>query len=161
MKMHGGFGLNFVNTYDLQWAEEYGLADTEVSFELTFERINALGGKIPRGIISYGHLPLMLCRNCPNKSAGIECSACKNSSKMKDRKGEYFYLKCDGICTEVLNCAALVVPEKETSTLLTDFNVLRFNVENYVENVENILALMQNSMLKTKITRGLYHRGVK
>lgn len=83
--------MNLVNTEDLLWAEEYGIEDVELSFELTFDRINRLGGSIPRGIISYGYLPLMLCRSCPNMSEGISCKSCKNQSKMTDRKGKRFF----------------------------------------------------------------------
>ena len=161
MTLHGGFGLNLVNTYDLLWAQEYGLKSVELSFELTFERINRLGGTIDRGIISYGYLPLMLCRNCPNKSSGIDCKTCKNQSKMQDRKGKRFYLKCNGCCTEVLNCVPLFIAEEEISKLSTSFNILRFTVENYVENVENIKDFNGFSMLKDKFTRGLYKRGVE
>lgn len=159
--LHGGFGLNLVNTFDLLWAQDYGIADVELSFELTYERINALGGEIKRGIISYGYLPLMLCRNCPNKSADINCKTCKNQSKMTDRKGEKFLLKCDGNCTEVLNCIPLFISKEEFSNLSADFNILRFTVENYVENVNDINDFNAFSMLKEKFTRGLYRRGVK
>ncbi len=161
MKLHGGFGLNLVNTLDLEWAQEYGLSDVELSFELTFDRINALGGVIDRGIITYGYLPLMLCRNCPNKSAAIDCKTCKNRSKMTDRKGESFWLRCDGYCTEVLNCVPLFIAREEYSKLSTNFHTLRFSVENYVEIVENLQGFNPFSMLKDKITRGLYKRGVK
>lgn len=159
--LHGGFGLNLVNTYDLMWAQEYGFEDVELSFEMTFEQINKLGGSIKRGIISYGYLPLMLCRNCPVKGAGIDCKSCKNTSKMQDRKGKHFFLKCDGNCTEVLNCVPLFIAEEELSNLCTNFHTLRFSVENYVENVENIKDFNAFSMLKDKFTRGLYRRGVK
>lgn len=161
MTLHGGFGLNLVNTYDLLWAEEYGLKDVELSFELTFDRINRLGGQVDRGIISYGYLPLMLCRNCPNKSEGIDCSTCKNQSKMTDRKGKDFYLKCDGNCVEVLNCVPLFIAREEISKLFTTFNTLLFTVENYVENVEKVTNYNDFSMLKDKFTRGLYKRGVE
>ncbi len=159
--LHGGFGLNLVNTYDLLWAEEYGLKDVELSYELTFERINSLGGSIERGIISYGYLPLMLCRNCPNKSEGIDCKTCKNQSKMQDRKGMKFFLKCDGNCVEVLNCVPLFIAREEISKVFLNFNILRFTVENYVENVENLMDFKGFSMLKDKFTRGLYKRGVE
>lgn len=158
--LHAGFGLNLVNTYDLMWAEEFGITDVELSFELTFDRINALGGNIPRGIISYGYLPLMLTRNCPNKSSGIECQSCKKHSEMTDRKGEKFFLQCDGTCVEVLNCVPLYIAEEEYSKNSTSFHILRFNVENYVETVENIRNHIPKSMLKDKLTRGLYIRGV-
>ena len=158
--LHGGFGLNLCNTYDLLWAEETGLADTELSLELTFERIDHLGGSIGRGIVSYGYLPLMLCRNCPAKSVGLDCKTCKNNSKMTDRKGKRFLLRCDGNSTEVLNCVPLYIAEKEISKLSTSFRVLRFTVENYVENVENAWEINDFSMLKDNFTRGLYKRGV-
>ena len=159
--LHGGFGLNLVNTYDLLWAEEYAISDVELSFELTFNRINRLGGNIKRGIITYGHLPLMLCRSCPVKGDGISCKSCKNQSKMTDRKGKSFYLKCDGNCTEVLNCVPLYIAPQEFRNLSTNFNILRFTVENYVENVERIPDFNRISMLNDKFTRGLYKRGVE
>lgn len=158
--LHGGFGLNLCNTYDLLWAEEYGLADAELSFEMKFDQINRLGGNIGRGIISYGYLPLMLCRSCPAKSIGLECKSCKNQSKMTDRKGKRFFLRCDGVCTEVLNCVPLFVTPEEMSKVSTSFHTLRFSVENYVENVENIRKTNDLSMLKEKFTHGLYKRGV-
>lgn len=161
LTVHGGFGLNLANTLDLMWAQEYGIKDAELSFELDFERINSLGGDIPRGIISYGYLPLMLCRNCPNKSEGVDCKTCKNRSKMQDRKGKEFFLKCDGDCAEVLNCVPLFIAEEEISGVAADFKILRFSVENYVENVENINDFNSFSMLKDNFTRGLYRRGVK
>ena len=160
-ELHGGFGLNLCNTYDLLWAEEYGLTDTELSIEMTLEQINRLGGNIGRGIISYGYLPLMLCRNCPAKSEGISCKSCKNQSKMTDRKGKRFLLRCDGICTEVLNCVPLYIAAEEISKNSTSFHVWRFSVENYVENVKNISCFNDFSMLKDNFTRGLYLRGVE
>ena len=158
--LHGGFGLNICNTYDLLWAEEYGITDTELSLELRREQINALGGNIGRGIISYGYLPLMLCRNCPAKSAGLDCKSCKNCSEMTDRKGKRFFLRCDGTCTEVLNCVPLYIAPPEISRLSTSFHVLRFSVENYVENVKSGKEINDFPMLKDNFTRGLFKRGV-
>ncbi len=158
--LHGGFGLNLCNTYDLLWAEEYGLADTELSIELKASKIEALGGNIGRGIISYGYLPLMLCRSCPAKSIGLDCKTCKNKSKMTDRKGKRFFLRCDGNCTEVLNCVPLYIADREISKNSTSFHIARFTVENSVENVENAKEINDFSMLKENFTRGLYRRGV-
>ena len=151
--LHGGFGLNLCNTYDLRWADEYGIADTELSLEMTFDQVNRLGGSIGRGVISYGYLPLMLCRNCPAKSIGLDCKSCKNRSEMTDRKRKRFFLRCDGCCTEVLNCVPLYIAESEISKVSTSFHILRFTVENYVENVENIKKINGFSMLKDKFTR--------
>ena len=161
MTLHGDFGLNLVNTYDLLWAQAYGLKDVTLSFELSFARVNRLGGSIPRGVLRYGYLPVMLCRCCPNKSDGISCKSCKNRSKMTDRRGKQFALKCDGGCTEVLNCVPLFIADKELSPLSTDFHIWRFSVENYVEKVERITDFTHFSMLKENFTRGLYRRSVE
>ena len=159
--LHGGFGLNLCNTYDLLWAEDYGLADTELSIELRRDRINRLGGRIGRGLLRYGYLPLMLCRCCPAKSSGLDCKSCKNQSKMTDRQGKRFFLCCDGCCTEVLNCVPLLIAEEEISKCAVSFRTLRFSVENYVENVESGREINDFSMLKEKFTRGLFKRGVE
>ncbi len=159
-KIHGGFGLNFTNTLDLLWAEEFGFEDTELSFEMTFELIDSLGGNLPRGVVSYGYLPLMLTRNCPNSSAKIRCADCKGSSKMKDRMGKSFILSCDGYATEVLNTVPLDVINNVKKLNGIDFHILRFSVENSVENVEK-RADFSNCILKNhKKTHGLYFRGV-
>lgn len=158
--IHGGFGLNFVNTLDLIWAEEYGFTDTELSFELTFPQIERLGGNLPRGIITYGYLPLMLTRNCPNKSRNIDCNTCKKQSKMKDRLNKTFIFYCDGCCCEILNTVPLDVLDKLNNLSNVDFQVFRFSVENSVENVENIADFFSKTLNLQKKTHGLYLRGI-
>ena len=161
MKIHGGFGLNFTNTLDLLWAEEYGFSSTELSFEIKLDQIERLGGTIPRGIVSYGYLPVMITRNCPNKSADISCKACKGQGKMKDRLGKTFIFYCDNNATEILNTVPLDVVDSVKNSKHLDFGVFRFSVENYVEKVETIpdfIGILQNIHEKT---HGLYLRGVK
>lgn len=161
MILHGGFGLNLVNTLDLLWAQDMGLADIELSLEIKAEQIAKLGGSIPRGIVSYGYLPLMLCRNCPNKYENVSCSSCKNYSKMQDRKGETFFLQCDGNCTEVLNCVPLKLEDRLCELRGLDFHTYRFSVENYVESVETPDDFYSKILFLNKFTRGLVFRGVK
>lgn len=159
-KIHGGFGLNFTNTLDLLWAEEYGFEDIELSFELTEKQINQLGGNLKRGIISYGYLPLMITRNCPNKSINMSCSKCKKQGKMQDRIGKSFIFYCDGCLTEVLNSACLDALEIVENSTNIDFEVFRITVENSVENVENILDFLRYNLKSGSKTHGLYKRGV-
>ncbi len=159
--VHGGFGLNITNTASLEWAKEYGIADTELSFELTKEQINALGGSLPRGIISYGYLPLMLTRCCPGYTAQKGCRDCKQDKTLQDRMGKSFIFTCDGICTEILNCVPLLIPHKINDFCNLDFHVFRFTVENSVEKVENSPDFLSNNQNFKDFTRGLYYRGVK
>lgn len=160
LRIHGGFGLNFTNTLDLLWAESYGFEDTELSFELKNPQIAGLGGKLPRGIISYGYLPVMLTRNCPNKSAKISCSDCGGKGKMTDRLGKTFIFYCDGCATEVLNTLPAENLEFAQSCPGVDFETFRFSVENFVENVENIHDFIRRSLDSREKTHGLYLRGI-
>ena len=159
--LHGGFGLNICNTASLEWAEDFGLVDTELSFELTASKINRLGGEIPRGIISYGYLPLMITRACPGHTLKGSCSSCKQDNFLQDRMNKSFIFRCDGICTEILNCVPLLISLQNNDFCNLDFHTLRFSVENSVEKVENPMSFSSNNLNSNKFTRGLYYRGVK
>ncbi len=161
LTVHGGFGLNITNTASLEWAREYGITDTELSFELTKEQINALGGSLPRGIISYGYLPLMLTRCCPGYTAKGSCRNCNKNHFLQDRMDKKFIFTCDGNCTEILNSVPLIIPQKINDFCNLNFQVFRFTVENSVEKVENYPDFLRNNQNRKDFTRGLYYRGVK
>lgn len=160
MDIHGGFGLNLANTASLEWAEAMGMLDAEVSFELTLTQIARLGGNIPRGIISYGRLPLMLTRNCPVKNDGKGCKNCKTPSLIRDRKGKEFPIICDKRSCEILNCVPLVLSDRQDEIKNIDFEVLCFNVENSVESSEKLKDYVEKNAPKAEFTRGLYYRGL-
>lgn len=160
MKIHGGFGLNFTNTLDLKWAQEYGFEDAELSFELKTNQIEKLGGKLPRGIISFGFLPVMLTRNCPKKSGKEGCRDCNGKGKMQDRIGKNFIFYCDNYAVEVLNSLPVEEIKYAESSKSLDFETFRFSVENYVENVENIPDFISRCLNSAEKTHGLYKRGV-
>ena len=160
-EVHGGFGLNITNTESLIAYENMGLKSAELSFELTKNQIKEIGGNIPRGIIASGYLPLMLLRACPNLNSAVKCCACTGNTKMQDRLGENFILKCDGNCTEVLNSVYLTLCNDIDIFCGVDFFTFRFTVENSVEKVENIRSFSSKNHNFSKITRGLYLRGVK
>lgn len=161
MDIHGGFGLNIMNTSAVEWAESAGIMDIEVSFELTLEQIKRLGGKIPVGIVSMGRLPLMLTRNCPAQNDGKGCKSCKNAPVLRDRKNIEFPMKCYGSCTEILNSVPVVLSDRKNEICGVDFEVLRFSVENSVEIGENLQVFNNEKSLKSGFTRGLYYRGVE
>ena len=161
LSIHLGFAMNIANSLSLQWAEDYGCSDVEVSFELDYHRIEALKSKLPLGVVAYGYLPLMMTRNCPVKSGNNSCATCKNSIKLQDRKGEQFSLKCDGIVTEILNCVPLILPLEIIKSKNIVFNNFHFNVENSVENKEKILKNLSENRSFPRFTHGLYLRGVK
>lgn len=159
MFLHGGFSLNIFNTASVEWCEDNGLSDVELSFELTAEQARRIGGRLPRGLIAYGHLPLMLARNCPNRN-GAGCSGCQGTSFLKDRKEIVFPMICDHICTQILNSVPLEMEDRKSDFSGMDFTVLRFTVENYVESEEKFHAFHSGQAPKDGFTRGLYYRGV-
>lgn len=159
MFLHGGFSLNVFNTASVEWCEDNGLSDVELSFELTAEQARRIGGRLPRGLIAYGHLPLMLTRNCPNKN-GAGCSGCQGASFLKDRKEIVFPMICDHICTQILNSVPLEMEDRKSDFSGMDFTVLRFTVENSVESEEKFHAFHSGQAPKDGFTRGLYYRGV-
>lgn len=161
MDIHGGFGLNIMNTASIEWAESMGIMDVEVSFELTLEQISQLGGKLPIGIISQGRLPLMLTRNCPAQNDGKGCKSCKNAPVLKDRKNIEFPMQCYGSCTEILNSVPVILSDRKNEICGVDFEVLRFSVENSVETEENLQIFNRKITQKGGFTRGLYYRGVE
>lgn len=158
--VHGGFGLNLMNSLSAEQLRLWGLKDVETSFELTAKKTNALTGQIPRGFLAYGRLPLMLTRNCPAKNGNADCTACGHSRYLTDRKREKFPLQCDYNCTEVLNCVPLCVFDKITGFTRADFCVLRFSVENRVEKEEIFRKFEERKCITGPLTRGLYYRGV-
>jgi putative protease len=81
LTVHGGFSLNITNSAALAWYSEFGLADTELSFELTLAQAAAIGGELRRGLLLYGRLPLMLTRNCPAANAGGSTLSWKEPSR--------------------------------------------------------------------------------
>ena len=161
MDIHGGFGLNLTNTQSMLWAQQQGMLDAEVSFELTLEQISRLGGKMPAGIISYGRLPLMLTRNCPAKNDGKGCKHCKKAPLLRDRKGMDFPMKCFGSCTEILNSVPLYMADRRSELRGVSFEVLRFSCESREEREQIFNDFRTGASPRSAHTRGLYYRGVE
>lgn len=159
--IHLSFAMNIANSLSLKWAENYGVEDVELSFELDKNRVSLLKGEIKRGVFSYGYLPLMMTRNCPVHSGEKNCATCKKNAKLQDRKNEEFVLRCDGCVTEILNCVPLILPSEIYKSKNLDFTVFHFSVENSVENKEKILKKLSENRSFERFTYGLYLRGVK
>ncbi len=152
-KAYGDFGLNVFNS------ETAGLFNSPIlSFEMTLRQANAVNGR-DVGIIAYGYLPLMLCRNCPIKNK-IGCDKCKKHGMLTDRMGYKFKVKCSSYpCVEILNPLPLYLGDK-LSDINTNFIHFYFTDETK-EQVEEVLRLYdEGGQYRGEHTRGLYYRGV-
>ncbi len=161
----GGFGLNVTNTRTILALERLGLSEVELSFELTLAQIAKLGGNISRSVIVYGHLPLMLTRNCP-AALGGKCrrtDAERGACSIIDRMGISTPVMCRAGCSEVFNSIPVSIVNNFSELLNTERFVARFTVENSVETERILSEITQKATVSNNygLTRGLYHRGVE
>jgi putative protease len=155
LRVHGGFGLNIANTQAAGFYEAQGLSSFTVSFELSMEKIRALGGDLPRGMVAYGHLPLMVYRNCPLR-ASIGCSACQGQGTLTDRKGIQFPVECgQKQYSRLLNSVPLHIAERDDPG---DFRLLYFTREDKALCQQVIEDFRRNRKAAFPRTGGLYYR---
>lgn len=160
MDIHTGFTLNVYNTLSLDELEKLGVQEATVSAELTLSKMKKLGGGIPRGMIAYGNIPLMLTRNCPIKN-GKSCDKCGGNSYLTDRLGVKFPVVCSNGCSEVLNSRPIYLAERLREIENMDFITLYFTKETKSQ-VQDIIKAHQNGEKPSiEYTRGLYYRGVE
>lgn len=159
VKIMGGFSLNVCNSLSLKALEELGISSCVLSPEITLQKISALKGEIPRGIIAYGRLPLMLTRNCPAKNAK-NCSDCKQDTVLTDRLNVKFPITCSNGFSEILNSRPIYLADRKNELRNIDFLILYFTIET-VNECENIINAYENGdSFNGELTRGLYYRGV-
>lgn len=158
--VHGGFGLNLFNTQSLEQAASLGIHQTTLSFELTLAQACALGGELPRGLVAYGSVPLMLTRNCPLAN-GTACTSCKKDGFLTDRKGIAFPVTCTDGYSELLNSRPIYLADRLSEIRNIDFLLLYFTRETPSECAE-ILKQYQSGAAAPAgaFTRGLSYRGV-
>lgn len=150
---------NIFNSYALEQYSEFGFSSAFVSFELKADQINAMRGSMPRGIVSYGYLPLMLFSVCPVKNE-LTCADCKGESSLTDRTGASFRVLCSGNYSELLNSRPLWMADRLKELKNIDMQLLYFTTETKYEANDIIHAYENEESPRFEHTRGLYYRGV-
>ena len=154
--LHGGFDLNILNSIALKKYESLGLADTILSYEINLGDVAVLDGEIKRGIIGYGHLPLMIFRNCPAKEKN-GCGKCTGWKEISDRTGARFKILCANREYSTLhNHIPLYLADKKVQGI--DFMTLYFTVEDRRECKKIWEKYLSGAPCQGKFTRGLYYR---
>lgn len=154
----GDFGLNIANSIAASAYAQLGLSDITLSFEPPLAKLNAVNSPVPKGILAYGHLPLMLTRNCPVKNE-IGCKQCGRKSGITDRKGIFFPVRCTRQASEVLNSKPLYLADRLNELYEFDFITLYFTVESS-SDAAKILKEYISGGKRDDITRGLYYRNL-
>lgn len=159
LEIYGGASLNITNTWALEKYESLGLEAATVSFELQMGKIARMGGKIARGYIAYGHLPVMRMRNCPRQAAK-GCGQCRGEDYLTDRTGAKFLLMCDEKrSVTLLNSVPLHLGGKKQSSV--DFKLLYFTTETAKTCKRVAEEILLNQETDLSRTGGLYYRALK
>lgn len=155
---HGGARLNIANTESAKFFIGQGAEDIILSCELTVGRINGLSCSVPKGIIAYGRLPLMITRRCPIRG-GKPCEGESRCGRtLTDRQGKTIKVLCDNT-VELLNPDILTIADKLGDFSSVDFFVMRFTDEKDILSAAE--KFQKGIILEKGFTRGLYYRGVE
>ena len=104
-----------MNVFNSQTAQHYGdLKTVTLSPELNLHEIADLceNTNADLEVIGYGHIPLMMMKNCPIKAMG-KCQKGKMIYKLKDRKREEFPIVCSkGCIAKILNSKPIFMADK-------------------------------------------------
>ena len=149
-------GLNIHNSESGHAVADLGAKAVILSGEMTIDAIESLNSPIPKGVITYGNIPLMLFRNCPIKN-GTDCKNCDKKNTLTDRKGVEFPVRCRMGYSELLNSVPLWLGDKQIFN--TDFQLLYFTTETPERVNEVINAFKKQKAADCKYTRGLIFRG--
>lgn len=151
-------GMNIYNSESASAVGEMGAKEVILSNEIMLNDAAALFSPIPKGIIAYGNIPLMLFKNCPLKN-GKKCEKCDKKGVITDRTGTDFPVRCRMGYGEMLNSVPIWLADKKQDLKAVDFAVLYFTNES-PERVKQVINAYKNGIsADVKFTRGLFYRG--
>ncbi len=158
--LHGEAFFNAANSETVAALARMGLADLELSFELSLDAARRLRHPLPLGLTAYGRLPLMTVRNCPVRvSAG--CRRCgEGENFVTDRKGNRLYASCAYGMTELYNPVPLYMGDRLDELRGLGFYTLRFTTEDAVECQRVLDGYRTGGAYPGKFTRGLLYKTI-
>ena len=152
-------GMNIFNGFSVGALEEIGVNSCVVSNELSVSEIAQISGNMKKGMITYGHIPLMLFKNCPIKN-GKNCNDCDKNGILTDRMGIEFPIRCRMGYSELLNSVPLWLADKKNKIKNIDFEILYFTREESSRVDEIINKYKKGESASGKHTNGLAFKGV-
>ncbi len=154
-----GFGMNIFNSVSVSEAAALGAEDCLLSCEVSLAQAAHIGGELPRGLMIYGRIPLMMTRNCP-VATKLTCAECGGRSYLLDRMGVRFPVRCKNGCSFVLNSRPLWLADKLNDIRNVDYGLLWFTDESKEECTRVISDYRRSGAPQGEFTRGLYYKGV-
>lgn len=159
---YGSFELNVTNTDTLLMLKELGLDYCGISYEMSLRRMRDLKKAIPVFAFGYGHMPLMITKNCLVQSALGKCSC---PAELIDRTGASFsVVKSEGCRNEIRNGTVLFNADR-----LADFSdsgvsavFLKMTSETPTE-CEKVIKMYRGEQvtMPDKYTRGHLYKNIE
>lgn len=154
--VHGGHGLNVLNSVSFGEYEKMGAADITLSPEIAMTGVGKIKNKTKKGLLGYGYLPLMRFRACPIQSEK-GCGECRGRGIITDRLGIDFYVLCSGRkYSSLLNSVHLYIGDKPHDS--ADFVTLYFTFEKQEKCKKIFECFLNKKSPAMKKTGGLYYR---
>lgn len=154
--IHAGHGLNVLNSVAFAEYEKLGASDITLSPEISMGAVGRIKGKVRRGILGYGYLPLMRFRVCPAQGKN-GCGDCKGITVITDRRGIDFYNICSARkYSSLLNSVPLYIGDKPYDG--ADFVTLYFTFERKEKCMKIFEYFINKKSPETRKTGGLYYR---
>lgn len=173
--VYGDFRLNLCNTHAAFVCLQAGFKTVTLSCELDLKEIADLcaGSTADFEVIAYGHLPLMMIKNCVIRSCGGKCDKAKEGYCLADRKKERLPLICEPhSCSNLLlNAKPVYMADKLADIQNSGVHTVRlqFTVENAARCDKIMRAYTGEAQQKDPLalfeqngfTRGHFYRGVE
>ena len=162
LPMTGGFGLNVTNNLAAQYYADLGLSSVLILPEVKDSDISTIaptrdGKPVPTGVITYGHMPLMVTRACPLQNIH-DCAHCDKTGLLTDRKAKKFPVRCGLGVRTIYNPVPIYMGDKP-GALTVDYGVAYFTLESREEAAAILDSIRQHAPFEGEFTRGLYFKG--
>ena len=109
------------------------------------------------GVITYGHMPLMVTRACPLQNIH-DCAHCDKTGLLTDRKAKKFPVRCGLGVRTIYNPVPIYMGDKP-GALTVDYGVAYFTLESREEAAAILDSIRQHAPFEGEFTRGLYFKG--
>ena len=169
-ELYGDFRLNIFNSYTANHFDSLKMITLSPELNIHEIRETLNNTSADAEIIAYGHIPLMIMRNCPVKAMG-KCQKGKMVYSLRDRKKEVFPVVCEDNCrAKLLNSKPIFMADKIDDLKKLKINSIRliFTVEKFSQCgkiIDVYKRALNGEAIKSPVdgnsyTRGHFYRGV-
>ena len=105
---------------------------------------------MPTGVITYGHMPLMVTRACPLQNIH-DCAHCDKTGLLTDRKAKKFPVRCGLGVRTIYNPVPIYMGDKP-GALTVDYGVAYFTLESREEAAAILDSIRQHAPFEGEFT---------